>query len=681
MPGIGASFNFNNVARANDLEKQSIKDASKDNLKDNVVHVNADGKINKDDLLGALKNDNTEVFIKKEDGTVYKANVKDELAKLNTELSKNQDICIDFCVTDTKTETKELPPNMEAVKGFDFKLSDGKGNIKKELKEMGINLKDGLDKKEVETIVNKLRAEGADQKTIDAFLKEVNGTRQMKKNDQTLDIKTGDDKVDYSVEDKTVKKGPREKVRDGEFKLPSVNVEKVRKGELKLPSVHLEKEGKFEFKFPKLNIDYKKGNREEIKEIREEIKIEKGLDKEAKGLEKEKGKLETRLNELEAYSKRKTEKGECIPENITKEMTEIKSKISTINDKFQGNKDCEDNTAKDRIKELKTEIKENRGKLTIDPEKGKLELPKIKVDVEPGKVQLPKFKVDVEPGKLQLPKWERPKIQEKGFDGSVPTKEEVTTTTTDCDNISVDKTPEPNKKTEHLEAYNNYKNNEITNDKNYFTDTEEGLKYKETALSAFNNKDAKIEIKCSGDKNNLEKHGLSSDAKRISLLDPTKTKPETFRDKSGKTVTLTQDQLLEDRQSNLKYEKNILSIESSASIARGSAVIYNGMNFDAIGDKGKELKSYFDEGNKIGKDGGNSNDYLSVGRGLEMAGDLVQAAFDEFKTNNPGKGKEEFLAAYGEKEISLTKGNDKVKMPDLPKDLNVEDIMKLYDIK
>jgi hypothetical protein len=61
-------------------------------------------------------------------------------------------------------------------------------------------------------------------------------------------------------------------------------------------------------------------------------------------------------------------------------------------------------------------------------------------------------------------------------------------------------------------------------------------------------------------------------------------------------------------------------------------------------------------------------------RGLEMVINLVEATFNQFKANNPGKGEKEFLEAYGNKEIVLTKGNDNLVMPKT-KNLNVADIM------
>lgn len=655
-----SQISFNTASYANQIDKDRATNSSKDNMTDDIVHLNENNQFDRADLEGALKSGKENILVKSADGKVYSVNVKEELSKLNDALKTKDDgsadaVSLKFSVSNTvtKTEVKDIEPTSSK---FSFSLKDGKNTLK-EVKKMGINLKDGISNDEVKAIINQLKSEGATKEEMQSVIDQVNNSRKMKKNDQTLSVQEDDKTIKYEVQDNTVKtkKGPIRKTEDGNFdvKLPGIGFE----GKF---DVTKKKDGKFDVG---LGITVEKGKKTLFAKTAEEVKAGiKLLDGENTKSELKKLGIDWKngISSKEydvIVAKLKEEKPDIKPEEINKffedlDANGVDNRITVKEESFKT--DCGEDTKVvvggtkgDDIPETKT-----RKGITI---------PTIKIGMKPhADIKLPEYTLETpkpvyKPGKfdIDLPKFSRDKstTYDKGFEGTIDKKQTITTTEEVPEDVVINTDgikPTPKPEPFNAQAYQDYVPNYVRNDVNAFDVVDKGV-----SLKLAKNKTPLV-IECSGS-----------------------------RLYEGGTILTKQEQ----RVSELNYDGKQLKITSSADTDRGTNVHYGNLNFAALGEKGKDLKAYFDEGIAKGSKpksatDNNSNDYLSVGRGLEMANDYVTKAFAEYKMENPNATIKDFVENMGDAPIIL-KAHDEAKGMVMPKELNftVADIVNLYGIK
>lgn len=649
---------FNSANYAIQPEKDRAINSSKDNKSDDIVHLNENGQFDRADLEGALKSGKESLLVKGSDGNVYTVNVKEEMGKLNDALKTNpdgsaDDIKLSFtvCKTVTKTEVKDIDP---IDSKFSFSLKDGKNTLR-EIKKMDINLKDGMNDNEVKSLINQLKSEGATPKEIQNVLDQVNDSRKMRKNDQTLSVQEDDNSIKYQVEDNSVKtkKGPIKKTQDGNFDvtLPGVEVD----GKFKITKegkFDINKEGKFAItkerdgKFDVgLGLKIETGKKTLFSKSAEEVKA---------GIKLSDGeKTKSDLKKLGINFKNGISQSEynVIVDKLKSENPNITN--SEINDFF---KNIDKNGVRNRItvetatlktdcgEETKTvvggldgddipETKTRKGiniptiKITADPH-ADIKLPKYNLETPKIDIERPKFGLETptikgKPGDIDIsfPKFSRDKNTnyDKGFEGTIDKKQTTTTTEEVCEDITtitpkLEATPVPEK----VDAGDFYKSGKFGADKNNLINkinnekdpvTKEAL---QAQLKDFEDLAASLPDNIlSGESINLDEY--------MNLVGNGKAKDAASGDKESQT------QKLQRSTTGIPDDKGIIQIQSTTD---GDATgIWKGQNNDFHDfyklETGSNLKASIKSLNIMKDDYRDNNDLLSALRSASFAKALV----------------------------------------------------------
>jgi hypothetical protein len=299
-------------------------------------------------------------------------------------------------------------------------FSDGTSTLKdaksdrRDLKDMGIKIRDGLDQTETAKIFDKLMAEGATEGEIQAFVDQVN--QKIDRHEQKLSFQIDPESgcLNYKLEDNSqnverergrlkvegrlaidIRGGKIHKVRDGEFKLPTIGFEpgkfdvdvKVEKGPghtftLRKSSEERSREIDFGAHFKvgdcSATINDQKAFQQDLKKLG--INLKNGLSREE-------------YTQLESYVKADVSD----PAAVEKIMAEIRieGKVKPID---CGGFEFRDDTDTTPGKPGKT--------ITLPS------LPKIKIETD---IEAPRLTFT--PGKLQLPQYER---ERGGIDIDIP---------------------------------------------------------------------------------------------------------------------------------------------------------------------------------------------------------------------------------------------------------------------
>lgn len=206
------------------IEVKKVKDQQKADIAnsgvktDDAIVTNEQGQLNQADLQGAIETSDT-IYLQTEAGgdefvemdLTDPAN-RSEVEQMLADLENGQDVSLDTQTT-TLIQNEVEDPNPE------INLKDGENTLK-DLKEMGIDVKDGISQEEGQQIIDNLQAEGASKKDIKKVQAQIQ--EKLNKNEKLkLDMnpETGAYSFDFATSEE-------EKVKSGHWSTKTVKVSK-----------------------------------------------------------------------------------------------------------------------------------------------------------------------------------------------------------------------------------------------------------------------------------------------------------------------------------------------------------------------------------------------------------------------------------------------------------------------